>query len=331
MKKSTIVWFIIGGALILAGGILWCLVMSSLGWNFLALDTNKYETNVYESESVITKVTVNTSTSDVVFKPSTDGRVRVECLEQEKLNHTVSFNSRELKIELEDTRKWYDYISLFSFEDTRVTVYLPTDTEVKMDIDVSTGDVKIPSDLKLSELKISVSTGDVECFASCDGDIKIKGTTGDVRLSGISADDINIEVSTGRIKLANVECETLTTVADTGDTKLTEVNVKEITSVKTNTGDVTFASGFGAELYVKTSSGDVRFENFDAREMSIETDTGDVTGTLLTSKVFTVNTTTGDVEVERYWRGYECKIKTTTGDVKIECLAIAEDGPYWRQ
>ena len=311
------IWFIIGGALILAGGILFCLIMSNLGWDFKKLDTNKYETNVYESESVITKVTVNTSTSDVVFKPSTDGRVRVECLEQEKLNHTVSFNSRELKIELEDTRKWYDYISLFSFEDTRVTVYLPTDTEVKMDIYVRTGDVKIPSDLKLSELKISVSTGDVECFASCDGDIKIKGTTGDVRLSGISADDVNIEVSTGCIKLSNVECETLTTVADTGDTKLTEVNVKEITSVKTDTGDVTFTQGFGGELAVKNSTGDVTFNSYDAERITINVSTGDVKGTLRSEKRFDAYSRSGKVSVPRETDGGICKVTATTGDIII--------------
>lgn len=320
MRKSTMIWFIVGGALILMGAIIFCLLMTTLGWNFINLDTTKYNTNVYESEEVIEKVSIDTSTSDVIFKPSDNGSVKVECYEQERLNHVVSFKDGELSIRTNDVRKWHDHISLFSFKSPKITVYLPTDTAVKMNVKLSTGDVNIPKEIKLSDSDITVNTGDVEYSASILGNVKIKATTGKIHLSATQAQDVEISVSTGSIRVSDLNCKSLTVKGGSGKVMINNVTVQEQTSVKANTGDVTFVGGFGAKLCVKTNTGDVTFKRFDANEMEVNTSTGDVTGTLRTGKRFSAYSSTGDVRVPSSFEGDVCKITVSTGDIIISIV-----------
>ena len=312
MKRSTAVWLIIGGVLILAGAIIFCTVMSMLNWNFKSLDTNKYETNVYESDKSVGEVKIDVTTADVTFKPSDDGKIKVVCYENTKIRYTVTVDNGVLTITENDYRKWYDHIGIKS-DSPRIDVYLPTASGYAIDMDITTGDVSIAKDFKLLDVEIRVTTGDVKCLASSAESIKIENTTGDVTIENtIVEKDVYVHYTSSDVTMRNV-------------------TVGEHTYIKGSTGDVAFHGGFGADLNVKITTGDVKLDNFDAREMNVETTTGDVTGTLRTSKLFTVDTTTGDVTVEKYIQGYECKVKTTTGDVSIECLAIDEAGPFWWQ
>ena len=350
MKKSTMIWFIIGGALILAGGMIFCIVMSNLGWDFTRLDTNKYETNVYEFEESVGQVKIDISAADITFKPSEDGKTKIVCYENTKIPYTVKLKNGVLKINEEDNRKWYDHIGI-GFNRTKIDVYLSVNNALKLEIDASTGDINIAKDFKLLNAEIDVTTGDVECLAYIAKNINIKSTTGDIKIVGTAAESIRLVNSSGIVLLENTKCERLSVKGVTGEVTLKNalveqhvyifhtsgdvimrnVNVGDDTYIGTTTGDVAFYGGFGADLNVKTTTGDVKLDNFDANEMNIETTTGDVTGTLRTSKFFMVDTTTGDVNVERYWRGHQCNIKTSSGDVSIECLAIDEDGPFWIQ
>ena len=312
MKRSTAVWLIIGGALILAGAIIFSTVMSMLNWNFKSLDTNKYETCVHESDKSVGEVKIDVTTADVTLKPSDDGKVKVVCYQNSKIPYAVTVKNGVLTIQEKDNRKWYEHIGI-NFNTPKIEVYLPTTNGFGLELDVSTGDVYIAKDFKLFDVEINVTTGDLKCLAFSAESIKIENTTGDVTLENtIVEKDVYVHYTSSDVTMRNV-------------------TVGEHTYIKGSTGDVAFHGGFGANLNVKTTTGDVKLDNFDAREMNVETTTGDVTGTLLTSKFFTVNTTTGDVNVQKYMQGYECKVKTTTGDVSIECLAIDEDGPVWRE
>ena len=350
MRKSTAVWFVIGGVLILVGATIFCTVMSILNWNFLALDTNKYETNVYESDESVGDVKMDLTTADVTFLASEDGKIKVVCYENSKNKHSVRVKNGVLSIGNNDLRKWYNYIGI-NFDSPKVTVYLPSNNGFGLEMNITTGDVKIAKEFKLFDVDIHASTGDVECLAYSAKNIKIEGTTGDVKIAGTEAKSVEIKVTTASCSLENVKLErvkmvcgtgniTLNNVAvesfaslhtSSGDIAMKELTVGESTYIHTTTGDVKFKGGFGAELSVEATTGDVMFDNFDANKMDIKTTTGSVTGILRTSKHFMVNTTTGDVNVEKYWRGYECNVRTTTGDVSIECLAIDEDGPHWRE
>lgn len=317
MRKSTKGWIIAASTLILTGLILFGGVMTMLKWDFTKLSTVKYETNRYDAIGDFKNVSVLTDTADVKFFPSENGETWVVCHEMTKAKHSVTVKDETLIIELEDTRKWYDYIGI-NIGAPYITVYLPREAYGTLSVKGDTGDVALPEEFSFQSIDVSVSTGDTECGASAAEAIRIKASTGDVRVENVAADSLDLSVSTGYITVSHVNCEGDVRVhVSTGDAKLTDVRCKNFVS-DGNTGDLSLIGVVGTEKFsLERSTGDVTFDGCDASEISVKTDTGSVEGSLLTSKVFFVQTDTGRVDVPKTADGGKCEITTDTGNVRI--------------
>lgn len=301
MSKKIKTWLIIAVSLMLVGGIIFVGVMSMLKWNFTELNTTKYETNVYEINDFFTNISINTDTADVLFLKSSDGKCKIECFERQKEKHTVTVQDKTLKIDINDTRKWYEYITFFGFGTPKIKVYLPQDKYGLLMVNISTGDVEIPNDFTFDSVDIKGSTGHVECKASATNDLKIKLSTGDIDIENITAGNIDLTVSTGDIELSGVECVSLTTSGNTGDFDLEKV-------VATQNFNFTWGTG------------DIEFDHCDAGEIFVKASTGDIEGSLLSDKVFICNTSTGRVNVPKTITGGKCEITTSTGDIKLKII-----------
>ena len=299
MSKKTKAGLIIGASLFIIGCIIFVGVMSMLKWDFRKLSTVKYETNEYEITEEFNQILATTTTADVVLMPSEDGKCKIVCYEKTKVKHEVKVESGQLIIEAHDERRWYEHISLFSFEAPKITIYLPTDVLTSLNINASTGNIDIPSDFKFESIDISASTGNVSCYASATNEIKIELSTDNIRLKDISAGSVNLRVSTGSINLSSVRCDTLTSISKTGDVELKDVIASQ-------------------KLHIEGSTGDVELERCDAQEIYIKVSTGDVEGSLLSEKIFITKTSTGDIEVPHSTTGGKCEITTSTGDIEIE-------------
>lgn len=317
MRASTKGWIIAASVLILTGLILFGGVMTVLKWDFTKLSTVKYETNRYDAIGAFKNISLLTDTSDVEFLPSENGEISVICHEMSKAKHSVTVKDETLIIELEDTRKWYDYIGI-NIGAPYITVYLPQEEYGALSVKGDTGDVKIPRDFSFKSIDVSVSTGDVECGASSPESIRIRTSTGDICVEGVSAKALDLSVSTGHVTVSRVKCEGDVRVhVSTGDAKLTDVRCKNFVS-DGNTGDLSLIEVIGTGSFsVERSTGGVTFDGCDAAEIFVETDTGDVSGSLLTSKIFFVQTHTGRVDVPKTTDGGKCEIATNTGDVLI--------------
>lgn len=318
MKTTTKIWLITAALLILLGCIIFGGVMTMLKWDFGKLSTVRYESSSYEIADVFTSVSINTSTADIVFALSEDGKCRVECYEEAKAKHSVTVSEDTLFINILNEKRWYDYIGI-NFNTPKLTVYLPESEYASLSIKGSTGDVEIPSDLRLGSVDISLSTGDVELLASAADLVKIKTSTGSIRVENISAGALDLTASTGSITVSSVNCAgEVKLKVSTGSTKLSGVNCESITS-SGSTGNITLSGVIAKEkLSIKRSTGGVKLDGCDASEIFIETDTGNVKGTLLSEKVFITETDTGNVNVPKSVSGGRCEISTDTGNIKIE-------------
>lgn len=318
MRKSTIIWLSIGGGLILLGALLFVIVMGANHWNFMKLGNVQYETNTYELNDVFQNIRIHTDTADIELVKSEDGKTKVVCRETPKCKHITAVNDGTLAIELNDTRKWYDYISFFNFDTTKITVYLPEDAYNDLTIKESTGKVTIPKGFTFENLSIKTSTGDVNCNSSVSNLLEIKTSTGKINLSDLSAGRIDLTVSTGNISASSIACAgEMRTRVSTGNVKLTDITCKNLIS-DGDTGNLTMKNVIAEEKFdIERSTGDVKFEKCDAAELFIETDTGNVKGSLLSEKVFIVRTDTGDIDVPKSVNGGRCEIETDTGNVKI--------------
>lgn len=295
MKRSAVILaflFILAGCILIAG------VMFSLNWDFAKLSTEDFETNRHDISEDFRSISIRCGTADVEFRLAEGDSASVLCREAAKVRHSVSVVEGTLVIEPVDTRKWYDHISLFS-ETPQITVSLPAAEYGALTLKGSTGDIALPEGLRFESIDVNISTGDVQCCASANGDISLRTDTGDIFAEGITARSLTVTVTTGKTELTDVSCENLSSAGSTGDLLLKSVR----------------ATGWFA---LSRDTGDIRFEACDAAELEIQTDTGDVTGTLTSYKVFLAESDTGTVSVPGSVTGGKCEIKTDTGDIRID-------------
>ena len=316
MRKMKIK-LVIATALIIIGTIIFIGGMAMSNWNFKALSTRKMQTMEYEIIENFTDISIIENTADVVFEIADNGKCKVVCYEETNAAHTVSVEDGALKISVSDKKTWLDYIG-FNFSTPKITVYLPVGAYDKLKIESNTGDVFIPSELKLGSIDVEINTGGVECQASATETIRIKTTTGDIKLTNVSADAVDLTVSTGQITASGINCAgDISMTVSTGKVLLSDTKCKNLTS-SGNTGGITLDGVIATEkLSINRTTGDVKLDCSNAGEILIETNTGDVEGTLLSEKIFITHTSTGNVNVPKSTTGGVCEITTTTGDIDI--------------
>lgn len=278
MSQKTKTWLFIGIILIIAGSLLFSFVMQNLSWNFKALSTVKYEQVISEMPATFKEVSVCADTADVTILPHDKDVCRVEIYEDTRERFVVETHGDRLVVSPQETKKWYNNFDI-NFETSSFTIYLPLGEYNKLNVNLSTGDVKVSDNLKFQNINITTSTGDIY-------------------LENLSASSLNLTVSTGKVTLSDIKCKNLVSNGSTGKLIMEKVIVTE-------------------KMAVTRSTGQLHFESCDAAEIVIKTDTGDVSGSLLSDKVFTAKTDTGRISVPKTTTGGKCEITTDTGDIDI--------------
>lgn len=298
--------------------IIFCMMILTM----TACSSMNYETNIHEINEEFNNISIKTDTADIAFVPSNDGMCRVVCYEDAKKNHSVEVQNGTLTLDGVNNKKWYDYIGI-NIDPPKITVYLPEAEYSSLIIEESTGDIDILRDFKFKSIDVSLSTGDVKCYASAAEAIKIAASTGDICAESISASSLDITVSTGKVTVSDMTCDgNITIGVSTGKTYLTDIVCKNLISTG-RTGDISLKNVISTEkISVERSTGDVTLDRSDAAELFITTSTGDVEGSLLTDKVFITKTDTGRINVPNSITGGRCEITTETGDTKI---SISDD------
>ena len=317
MKTKTKIWLIVATSLILIGAIIFSGMMSMLKWDFSKLSTAKFQTNTYEITENYKNISIISDTANISLIATDSDKTTIVCNEEINLKHSVTVKDDTLLIEINDTRKWYEYISV-SFAIQSITINLPKGEYGALSINTDTSDVKIPNDFKFESLDISLSTGDVTNLASATDFIKIKTSTGNIDTKNISANSVSLNASTGKISAENLNSNgDIKLKVSTGKTNLSNIKCKNLIS-SGSTGDIYLNNVISTEKFdIKRSTGNVKFELCDAAELLVTTDTGNIKGSLLSDKVFITKTDTGKIDVPKTLTGGKCEISTDTGDIII--------------
>ena len=296
------------------------IVFSMVLLTLTACSLSDYETNIHKINEEFDNISIKTDTADIAFVLSDDGMCRVDCYEEAKINHSVEVQNGTLTVDVVNNKKWYDYIGV-NIDSPKITVYLPKSEYSSLIIEESTGDIEISKDFGFNNIDISLSTGDIKCYASAAEAIKIEASTGDIFAESISAGSLDITVSTGNVTVSSVTCDgDITVGVSTGEVYLTDIVCKNLTSTG-STGDVSLSNVVSTgKITIDRSTGDVMLDRSDATELFITTSTGNVEGSLLTDKVFIAKTNTGRIDVPSSITGGKCEITTRTGDIRISIL-----------
>ncbi len=310
------VWLIVAACLVIAGLILFAVVMTANSWDFTKLSTSKYETHTYCITDDFSDISIKTKTADITFVYSDDGQTKIICFEPENSTHSVKTEGGALNIELAENKKWYEYIGI-NFNTSTITVCLPFEKYGSLKIESSTGNTKIPDNFEFQSIDICASTGNVTCLSNSSEDVRIKLTTGDIFIDCISAKDIVLVTSTGKTDVSSVECRKIDTTVSTGKTNLSNIRCESLSSCG-NTGDMSLISVVASGNFsIERSTGDISFDGCDAGEIFVKTDTGNVTGSLLSEKIFITETDTGHEKVPKSVNGGRCEITTDTGNIEF--------------
>ncbi len=279
--------------------------------------SRNYETNIHEVNEVFNNISIRTDTADIAFVSSDDGTCRVVCYEEAEKSHSVEVQNSTLTVNVFNDKKWYDYIGV-NIDSPKITVYLPEAEYSSLVVEESTGDIEISKDFRFKSIDISLSTGDVKCYASATEAIKIVASTSDIYAQNMSASSLDLTVSTGKVTVSDMTCDgNITIGVSTGKVYLTDIACKNLTAPG-STGDISLKNVISTEkISIERSTGDVTLERTDAAEFFITTDTGDIEGSLLTDKVFITKTDTGRINVPNSTSGGRCEMTTDTGDIKI--------------
>ena len=316
MKKSTIIMFIIAGAMVLFGAGLFAGAMTAGGWDFSLLNTYDMVSNTYDVDEPFTNISVDTETADIRFAKSSDGKCRVATRDTSNHIYSVAVEDGTLHIRV-------DFKGLFEIGigvyESYVTIYLPEDVYGELTIKEDTGDIEIPENFSFESMDVALDTGDVTSRADTTRTCRITTTTGDITVETASVGALALRTTSGDIAVSDVVCAgNFSANVRTGDTGLTNLTCTDLTSTGT-TGELKLTNVIASgKLDITRDTGDVTFEGADAESIKVHTSTGDVTGTLLSDKIFRYKTSTGRVELPSTTTGGVCDITTNTGDIIIQ-------------
>lgn len=294
MKRKHL---ILGTSLLVLGLLLFGGTMTVLKWDFSRLTTVKYETNTYEIQEDFSDILITSREADIVLLPAEDGVCKVTCVEEQSGKHAVTVHDRTLSIKHENTKKWYQYLSI-GVKSPGITIFLPMEEYGALTATVKTGSVELSEQFSFTSTAISTTTGRITLDGIQTGSLALTVSTGKITLSGVTAGDTRIAVSTGDTFLAHCKLASLVTEGGTGDLSMQNTIVD-------------------GTLTAKRTTGDIKIEGCDASEIVITTDTGDVSAAFLTDKIVFAKTDTGKTDIPKSTSGDRCEIKTDTGDITV--------------
>lgn len=313
MNKGAVAGIVAGGVLFTAGAIVLAVVLV----NNIYGKNSKLVTNEYLIEEKFTNINISNKVADIKFESSENDKVKVICIDKEKLYHEASVVDDTLTVtqidNLKGIEKWFGYNGKLS-----VTVFLPIGTYGDLTVKTSTGDLISTNDYTFKSINVESSTGKIDLENIITGEnINVSSSTGDLIFKNIECQNMNFNSSTGKQTYMHIVCNDMNIHSSTGDQYYENINCQNITA-KSSTGKKTFVEFVAEKNFVADSdTGNVIFKNSDAGTMKVKTSTGDVKGNLLTNKTFKVKTSTGKVTLPDERTGPVCEIETSTGDINI--------------
>ena len=320
MKKAAKISLVIATILCVVGLLTVAVAFAAGGADLGSFFNTETETSTHEITLPFTSVNIDVDTADILFVVSPDNSCKVVCKETKKIKHTVAVKNETLDIRTQDTRKWYEYIGIFTAK-MQVTVYLPEDNYGSLQIDVDTGDVTMPQGLTFQRVNIESDTGDISWRASVPETLEIGTDTGNITIEGLVSEQLSLETDTGNVALrSSTVSGQIKVETDTGHLLMSAVECNKI-DLESSTGDVLLENVLANEsIRIQTSTGDVELDACDAASLSIRTSTGDVNGTLLTKKIFDADSSTGKIRLPDERGGGRCEVRTSTGDIEFSII-----------
>ena len=316
MKKAILMTLIVALCLLVAGGTVFTIAMAKTGWDFSALSNVVYEEKTFEADAdAVQKIAVKTNTDNISFAHSEDDKVHILYYNKaDKKGRAIKTFEPTLAdgvLTLAAVRSKKSFMNMDFGKDKTFLLSVPEGKKIDLEIEVSTGDVKIGGageNFSFGTLSLSVSTGDISLAGTldCDASAFLKASTGDIGIGG----DLRV-------------AEALTCRTSTGDIGFSAKTRAKKVECKASTGKISFSVDLQAEsVSCETSTGDVTSSAaIMAESVKVVSDTGDVSLLLAGKKEdwsCLLSTDSGKTDPSSYIGGNKrAEVCVDTGDIHI--------------
>jgi len=284
MKKSYKYSYLIAFIFILVG-----IVISVIGLAVGGFEIKNYTTRSYEKKEVsveaaeITKIITDIVSSDINIVYKDIDEINITYYEEENEVYQIKTDNGQLKIIYEDNRKWYQRISFGFYIENNITIELPKDMKVDLDLNTVSGVINV-SDI-ISDV------------------VKIKNVSGEIEVKNIQAESVVIKSTSGEMDIRNIQAENVV--------------------IEGKSGDVNVNGGVGDIISIKTISGEISVNKIEYNDITLSSTSGEIEGTIIGNESdynISSDTVSGDNNLRDNIDGDRSKrltVNTTSGGIDI--------------
>ncbi len=280
--------------------------------------SDSYTEVTHTANEQFTSITIESTTADIIIEKSESGECYAICDESEKFTFSLSVKDDTLKLSENDGRGWYEHFGI-TFAARKATLYLPDGIYSKLDVKISSGNVKCNTDITFADANIIAASGSIEFSASVQNDLSLESASGNIKASNIFSKNVFMATLSGNVSLSGGNPENAEITTSSGNIELSDINSSVLT-LNSASGKIKLEDTMTTNnTTAKTNSGDISFIRCDSANFEFETSSGSVKGIILTDKIFDVRSTSGNIDYPISIEGHgRCNVKTSSGNVKIE-------------
>lgn len=291
------------------------------GWAFLNpadMNITKDVVEVYHVSEAPTDIYIDAAVGSVKLIPIEGEEWRVECIDQEKLYHTIELADGTLTVKEVDKRAWYDHIGILSsLRNVGVTVYLPQKTYESLTLHSTSGGIRVERGLTFSNAELKNASGSIKFASSVTGSLDVKNTSGSVFVDGEVEGDLTVKNTSGSIHVIGGVGGALEIACSSGRIEIANATPTRAT-VKNTSGGIYLENVVCKEsCTVENTSGGIELQRCDAMTFDVTTVSGGIRASILTAKSFDCRSTSGSVKVPNDGNGGMFKARSTSGSIKI--------------
>ena len=328
------IFAIISVILIVVGLVICGIALFGSGFDFEKMEKTAEETFTLSEEIKNIEIKTDGVSCDIIVKHA--DTEKAELFIKYRKNTRIEYTVTDGKLAVNTTREKKFQLFDFGVRD-KIILTLPAKTYESLNIENSTGDVRIANLDFSGGVCIENSTGDINIASIKAQSLSAKASTGDIEGRRLYAEEkMSVSVSTGEISLSEINADTFSSNGEIEIEKVTlgtielmkgstdSITLEEVyttgnVNIEISTGDIEIEnSRFGGKLTAKGSTGDFEMINSDAYELDVNYSTGDVNLLLLSPKNFVTDSNTGKIDViGTVYTAPLCKITTSTGKITV--------------
>lgn len=253
--------------------------------DFSSLGSSSVQKTDTQDVSGLDKINLRFSSAEVVLKTTDDSKMSIV----EKSNSKLKNNEKFMVSRSGDSIDVYEErfgINTFFFwnigKRKYIEINIPKSYEKDLNVSLSSGNIKVMSDLNLQDVNFSQSSGETKCESNTitGRNVGIKTTSGNIGLNSVNAKEYNIKDTSGNIRIGSLSGSG--SVNDTsGNIKIDSDNVTDNTDIHIVSGNIRvgIVKGTGFKFNGRCVSGNVNTSfggDYDTKDdHSVSTKVGD--------------------------------------------------------